>query len=284
MHGEYRESRAGFTLVEILVVLAIVALVSAIAIPGLAKLGAFSRDEFKRSVSELDSLLRAAQIYSTTYNVETAVAYNMDNFSPTETDSAPMEPVTNPIIDSLSGNPVRQIEAAAMLYKVPSGKGPLSGQFVAAPGPLGEFRSFPNGMSLMLNNPEEPPFRPFYFELGASNYVLGAAEDCICSLGMNLITANFADAGPYRFMAHVFKPAGRVSVKTFGTSASSLPCDCNGERFALYVAPSADRPLDERLVFPEQASLVDTSGKPNLMYRKLYIHKSTARVRVPDSQ
>ena len=282
MHGEYRKNRAGFTLVEIMVVLAIVALISAIAIPGLAKLGAFSRDEFKRTVSELDSLLRAAQLYSTTYNVETAVAYSMDNFSTTETASAVAEPIVNPLLDSLTGNPVRQIDAAAMLYRIPSGKGPLSGQFVPAPGEQGEFASFPNGMSLMLNNPEES-FQPLYFELGASNYVTGATEDCICSLGMNLITANLGGPDPYRFMAHVFRPSGRVSVKGFWSGTG--PCDCNGERFTLYVAPSADRPLDERLVFPDQPTLADASdGEPNLMYRKIYIHKSTARVRVPDSQ
>ena len=79
MHGEYRESRAGFTLVEILVVLAIVAVVSAIAIPGLAKMGAFSRDEFTRATQEVNSVLRAAQLYATTYNENTAVVYSMDH-------------------------------------------------------------------------------------------------------------------------------------------------------------------------------------------------------------
>jgi len=278
MHGKYRESRAGFTLVEIMVVLAIVALISAIAIPGLAKLGAFSRDEFKRTVSQLDSLLRAAQIYSTTYNVDTAVVYSMDNYSPSETFNGVPEAVPNPIFDSLTGNPVRQIEAAAMLYKIPDGKGPLSGQFVPASGDLGEFTSFPNGMSVMLSNPEDP-FQTFYFELGASNYIQSATDNCICSLGMNQVPVYLEGVGSAPFMAHVFKPSSRMSVVNI---TSCLGCD--GERFALYVAPSADRPLDERLVSPETASLVAPDGQPNLMYKKIYIHKSTARVRVPDSQ
>jgi prepilin-type N-terminal cleavage/methylation domain-containing protein len=284
MHGEYRESRAGFTLVEIMVVLAIVALVSAVAIPGLAKLGAFSRDEFKRTVSEMDSLLRAAQLYSTTYNVETAVAYNMDHYSATETESAAVEPIADPLIDSLTGGPVRQIEAAAMLYKVPDGKGAFSGKFVAAPGDLGNFNPFPNGMSIALNNPEDTiNHQAFYFELGASNYVSGGTDDCICSLGMNVISAELGGTDTYRFMAHVFKPSGRVSVDNYGTS-SVAPCDCSGERFALYIAPAVDRPLEERLAFPETLNLVAPDGKPNLLHRKIYIHKSTARVRVPDSQ
>ena len=279
MHGKYRENRAGFTLVEVMVVLAIVALVSAIAIPGLAKLGALSRDEFRRSVSELDSLLREAQVYSTTYNVETAVAYSMDNFSPTETTISASEPLLNPILDSLTGAPVRQIDSVAILYKKPN-----TTEFVPVPGDSGEFSALPNGMTMLLNNPETNDHRPFYFDLSASNYVSGGADDCICSLGMNVITASFPDAGPYRFMAHVFKPSGRVSVDDFGTS-SVAPCDCSGERFALYIAPSAERPLEERLVYPEQATLLNAvDGQPNLMYRKIYIHKSTARVRVPDAQ
>lgn len=277
MHGKYRESRAGFTLVEIMVVLAIVALISAIAIPGLAKLGAFSRDEFKRTVTQLDSLLRAAQIYSTTYNVDTAVVYTMDNYSATEAATGVLEAVPNPIVDSVTGNFVRQIEAAAMLYKIPEGKGPLGGQFVSAPGELGEFSYFPNGMSVLLYNPEEP-FQNFYFEMGASNYIQAATDNCICSMGMNQIDVYLEGTGTVPFMAHVFKPSSRMSVV-------NACAGCDGERFAVYIAPSADRPLDERLTYPDQPTLGNASdGQPNLMFKKIYVHKSTARVRVPDSQ
>jgi hypothetical protein len=242
-------------------------------------MGAFSRDEFKRTVSEMDSLLRAAQLYSTTYNVETAVAYSLDNYSSSEAAGGGPVAIVNPIIDSLTGNPVRQIEAAAMLYRVPGSLylHPQKGQFVPAPGEKGEFKYFPNGMALSLNNPEDSLNSPFYFEIGASNYVTGAADNCICQLGMNQIPVYLEGTGTALFMAHVFQPSSRISVV-------SACAGCDAERFTLYVTPSADRPLEERLAFPEESTLIAADGKPNILHRKIYIHRSTARVRVPDSQ
>lgn len=63
-------------------------------------------------------------------------------------------------------------------------------------------------------------------------------------------------------------------------------CDiCDGERFSLYIAPSADRPLDERLVQPENPNLsyVDSDGvvQSNLLYREIHIFKSTGRIAIP---
>lgn len=324
MHGKYRESRAGFTLVEVLVVLAIVALVSAIAIPGLAKLGAFSRDEFKRATQDTYSILRAAQLYATTYNVNTAVVYSMDHYSPAEAGDPYIAPenevgtdlgepisVDARITDSLTGAPVRQIEAAAVMYELSSTMGPLAGRYVPVAGELGEFRPLPQGMSILLISPEpedidttdptNPIFGEYYAEFDFSNYRSSALVNRIGRLGMSRITAALglpqALAGPdlyafandptlyqtEKFPAHIFRPSGRISMPDFG--APECSAGCGGERFSLYIAPTADRPLDERLVQPELIDLVytDTNGvvRSNLRYKEIQIFKSTGRIAVP---
>jgi prepilin-type N-terminal cleavage/methylation domain-containing protein len=302
MNGGKRRANPGFTLVEVLVVLGVIALISAIAIPGLARLGAFSRDEFKRAVSEVDSLLRAAQIYSRTYNVNAAVVYSMDNYAAEEAWGAVAnQPVGDPVVDSFTGVPVRQIEAAAVMYQLPQTMGPISGMYVPIPGELGEFTPLPFGMTIMLQDPNPlnvggapATWAPYYSEFDYSNYQTAATADVnrIGALGMASIQAalglpvgltgtefltyisdpaNVAVAG---FAAHVFKPGNRIAV--------DFCLGCERERYTMFIAPGANRPLEERLVFPESTSFDDGGGDSNLRYRKIYLHKSTARISVPD--
>ncbi len=323
MHGEYRESRAGFTLVEILVVLAIVAVVSAIAIPGLAKMGAFSRDEFKRATQEVNSVLRAAQLYATTYNVNTAVVYSMDHYSEGETQSGAPEPITSPIVDSLTGVQVRQIEAAAIMYQLPTSMpslsdgqpNPLKGCYVPIAGDKGEFTPLPQGMSIMLQNPESAvmmpgSYDPIYSEFAWSNYGKLATVNRVGSMGLDSLTVAFgvppeltpldldaflqnsANYTKSAFIAHVFRSSGRLSVPDRYSfecgDCNNIPANCgicDHERFSLYIAPSADRPLEERVVQPENPSLTynDSNGveQSNLRYREIHIFKSTGRIAIP---
>jgi hypothetical protein len=302
--------------------------VSAIAIPGLAKMGAFSRDEFKRATQEVNSVLRAAQLYATTYNVNTAVVYSMDHYSQAEatqldtlpvTDPSdedpgdPFEPVASPIVDSLTGTPVRQIEAAAIMYQLPSTMGAnLRDKFVPIPGDLGEFRPLPQGMSIALQSPEPenidnsnpsvPIYGPLYSEFGWSNYRSTATINRVGDGGMKRITAALglppaltggelftlatvpSNYTVENFPAHVFRPSGRLDSPQFGFECGS-GANCARERYSLYITPSADRPLDERVVQPENPDLsyIDTNGveQSNLRYREIQIFKSTGRIAIP---
>ena len=65
----------GLTMVELVVVVAIIAIMAAVAIPSFARMGLLWRNDLQASARELYTLLRAARIYASTYNVETAVVY-----------------------------------------------------------------------------------------------------------------------------------------------------------------------------------------------------------------
>lgn len=67
--------RSGLTLVELLVVLAITVIISALAVPSFVRYARMAGSDPDLARAELFSVLRAAKMYAVSYNTEAAVAY-----------------------------------------------------------------------------------------------------------------------------------------------------------------------------------------------------------------
>ncbi len=71
MNGEAR----GLTMVELLAVLTIIGILSAITVPILWRVGAMAQDELRGGARELYAILRAARVYSSSNQARTGVVY-----------------------------------------------------------------------------------------------------------------------------------------------------------------------------------------------------------------
>jgi len=248
--ADAKKTRRGFTLVEILVVLAIAAVLTALSIPAITRLGLFARDELSGTSRELFQLLRAARVYAATYNVETAVVYNLDNYLPIEIDPNNQFNLPSPVVDTQTGQTLRLATAAAVMYKLPTARAPFDGKFVAVPGQEGIFKSFPNDICVLLErskrlDPDNDDDGPLYTSQLPRVGKDGSIEN-LGKLGMSRVQCYLDGYGPYStniqspadyeaFPAHVFTPGGR------------LKADGATERYVFYVAPRPDTPIDDRI-------------------------------------
>jgi len=297
----------GMTLVELIVVLGIVALLVALAVPGVARMGAFSNDKAPRAAREIFQLLRAARVYASTYNVNTAVVYSLDTFVPplADPDNTALAPESY-LQDSVTGAPIRFIEAAALMYALPGSAAKFAGPlgllfsdstpnaYVPAPGDEGAWKALDLEVAVLLNDPET--FQPVYYsdrpryDIGSDTFGKGLSE-----LGMyrgapvildydNLVGAaanglNDVEQAKYfaRFPAHVFTPDGRLLVQ-----------DGTKERFTFLVGPRPDESLDVRLNDPDRGGFFyeegegEDDGLTNQNFRAIpiEIYRSTGRVKI----
>jgi len=276
----------GFTMVEIMVVMAILAILSSLAIATFTRAGLFARDDLQKGARELYGLLRAARIYAATYRVNTAVVYNLDNFVHPDANPGNSPGLSAPVMDSVTGGLVRVIQAAAIMYQVPEAAGFNVTQerpFVPVPNEKGSFLPFPGGIVLLLGdavtnqayyNSIRPRFAPVY-DPSDSAYLENLNE----GLGMNTRVLLCLDGtGPYappgsddwlypvtaEFPAHVFQPSGRL--ETTGGK----------ERYVIYVAHSPDAMADVRLSDPGSGPSLDAG----VVHIPIEIFKSTGRAEI----
>ena len=273
MAGSSRNAAKGFSLIELLVVASIIVILAALAIPGFARLGLFSRDELKSASNEVYSLLKAAQVYAATYHVTAAVAYSLNNWDLDPDTGQPRAPEG----DSVTGESVRYIDGAALMFKHPQ-----YGVYIPVPG--SRFREFPGRMTILLRDPSNGML-PVYYNFGAG-YV--PAGNQMANLGMSDIEgipfglddefqglatsgarATWINTHKEAFPAHVFKPSG------------SMLMDAGGkERYTILVGPRPDEDAEARQIDPALNSVVQANGSSNLMAVPVQVYKSTGRVRI----
>jgi prepilin-type N-terminal cleavage/methylation domain-containing protein len=263
MRGGHRSG--GFSLVELLVVLAIVGILMGISIPILRM---FSQNDMDRGARSLYTMIRAARVYASTYNVETAVVYQLDQ-----------DPAANPIMDTLRHQAVRMLRGAMMVYRLPD-MGNYTGLYVPTMENGGEFQPFPFGYSVLLDAPPPPNASqpnsmppqgiayPYPSQLDPdtdyANYVPVSGENT-GALGMTHISVYLGEIGPrpqppnakssqwerdawnawvgeydssmkVPLLAHVFDSGGKLYT---GESATT-------QRFTILFAPSPELTVAER--------------------------------------
>ena len=73
--GERHRDMRGFTLVELIIVLALVGILAGISVPTIARMGVFSHSDTQDAAREAVNLLKAARLHAATYRVDTALVY-----------------------------------------------------------------------------------------------------------------------------------------------------------------------------------------------------------------
>jgi prepilin-type N-terminal cleavage/methylation domain-containing protein len=283
-HGN--SARQGLTLTELIVVMAIIAVLAAVAVPSFVRLGFGARDEVNRSASELYSMLRAAKLYAVTYRVNTAVVYNLDNYQSAATNPANTPGLAAAITDTVTGGLARTITGAAIMYQLrDSRQNYLDGSggedaFVLVPQADTEFRALPEGAAVLLVDPDTGQLlysshRPRYE--GDSGDVAGGPA----VLGMRGITAILSGGpwgdGPVRseqFLAHVFTPAGKLDAPPI--SAGNMPTE--RQRLRILVGPGPALDPEVRLIDASFYGFVRSDGSLNLVAIPVEIYPTTGRI------
>lgn len=246
-----RRGKAGLTLVELLVVLGVIAIISAVAIPTLARSGWFTSNKSALGARELFTVLRAAKVYATTYNVDTAVAYGMRLVTDSQTGAS--VPVADSVVlaRGLTRDEIKSLRLGGVNI---SGDDPV---FVPLRGREGVFRVLPNQTCVLPDLfkafESESPFGPdFVSDTGLSDIqLLDLSTDMPTSVEPRTVTTAVDPDGSLdyqlgslanSFPAHRFTSDGSLATpdgqpkQRFTVRIGMLPDQDPSDRF--YVNPN----------------------------------------------
>ncbi len=293
MRREARHSgggAAGFSLVELIVVLAVIGILAGISIPVVRM---FSQNDLQRGVRPLTSMLRAARVYAATYNVNTAVIYEIAPF---------------PVDDTILGQTVRVLSGAMVVYQLPAPI-PSTNQYpeavkdryyVPTPSFGGEFSPFIDGYCVLL---QEPPAAYDKFSGNLAHAMTGDPDldfNGVTALGMQkgikaymgyykpdprpddgVPEEEFEPAGVEYFIGHIFDGKGTLVAE-------------GKQRFSILFAPMPDEPREERMwsttSFDDIAlnawkdDIPQAQGTMGYQGQEVTIYRSTGRIKTGSLQ
>ena len=224
-----RRETAGLSLVELLVVLGMIGVISAVVVPVFIRNGWFTSGKTAFAARELFTVLKAARVYASTYNVETAVAYGGRLVTDSELarDSAINHIV--PVADSVVL--ARRLKRDELiLYGLPANSGDI---FVPLRSDEGVFRVLPKQMAVL----------PDLFK------VEGTSPNFVSSTGLWPLRIYDTEAGVF------FQP--RADYALPGAVPSSFPA----HRFL------PDGSLRKPESLPTQRFTIRVGARPDLSYK-----------------
>lgn len=253
--------KRGFTLIELLVVVAIIVILAGITLPTLINAGAFQKEYVDQSGRTLYNMLRSAEFYAATYNVETCLAYAAQE----QKDSRDLTGLPLVVVARSVGvfrratddelNRWESLYAGGPDEVVDEEKGiePLVPAYV--PVAEVELTEFQEGACVLGNwdtSVDPPEFAPFWERV--SGYPANGLRPVRIRTDEGVLVDLVAPHVPYLYeftdeynvshsvdncwMAHVFSPAGY------------LVSDVSEERLVMNVGPTPSSDLDDRFIEP----------------------------------
>ncbi len=242
-----RRDTAGLSLVELLVVLGMIGVISAVVVPAYIRSGWSGAGKSAFAARELFTILKAARVYASTYNVETAVAYGGALIADSELSGSPCVPVADSVILA------RRLKREELIaYNLPANSRDI---FVPLSSADGVFRPLPKQMAVLPDLFEVDATDVSktglmgiqLYDVNAPGYLDPRADGCS---GLGILDYALDTLVPTSFPAHRFLPDGSMN------ASGSL------QRFRIRVGARPDAPYKDRFFADSNTDVLQAETRP----------------------